>query len=68
MADEIKKVNGGITDFNFDELTVEELQERLELAIGGLANSDGPLGCTGIFDCGSIFGCSSPASFYCTNF
>lgn len=67
MADEIKKLNEGIADFNFDELTVEELEKRLELAIGALPPG-GPLSCIDIFTCHSAFGCQAPGSFNCTNF
>lgn len=62
MADEIKKLNGGFPDIKFDELTVEELEERLELALGIMA---GPDSCLGTFSCGKTgFICGGPASGY----
>lgn len=67
VADEIEKLNGGITDFNFDDLTVEELEQRLELAIGIVAGLDSPNTCLKTFTCTRGFLCLAPADYACTN-
>jgi hypothetical protein len=61
MADEIQKITEGLGDFNFDELTVEELEQRLELAIGMIPGSPLNGSCVSNFACVSFvcatFGC-----------
>jgi hypothetical protein len=57
---EILSFNDTLTDFNFDDVNIEELERRLELAIAPLI--------MGAFDCTDFSGDCTGFSGSCTRF
>jgi len=57
---EILSFNDPLTDFNFDDVNIEQLERRLELAIAPLI--------VGVFDCTDFTGDCTGFSGSCTRF
>jgi len=60
---EIQSFNEGDWELDLADVSIEALEQRLELAIGAAIMH--PLTCPGTFLCNSAFGCGS---YICANF